>query len=176
MIMIRLTNPDGTFVSDLATTKTAAGDGFFAVKSISFSTEQTLNIGSSSSGAGAGKVTFNPFSFTLPSGPLDATLFTKQATGDTFKTVEVQLFPSSAGPTGSGLPVAYETVNMKLVAVKTISWSAGDADGITEFTLEYGSLVVAAPSTAVGALPKTVTGGWNRVTNTADQTLVTKLT
>lgn len=31
------------------------------IKDYSFDIEQTLNIGSASSGAGAGKVTFNPF-------------------------------------------------------------------------------------------------------------------
>ena len=35
--------------------------GLFEVEDYSFDIEQTLNIGSQSSGAGAGKVTFNPF-------------------------------------------------------------------------------------------------------------------
>jgi len=38
--------------------------GLFEVEDFSFDIEQTLNIGSQSSGAGAGKVTFNPFSIT----------------------------------------------------------------------------------------------------------------
>jgi type VI protein secretion system component Hcp len=38
--------------------------GLFEIEDYSFDIEQTLNIGSSSSGAGAGKVTFNPFSIT----------------------------------------------------------------------------------------------------------------
>ena len=37
------------------------GSGLFEVEDYSFDIEQTLNIGSQSSGAGAGKVTFNPF-------------------------------------------------------------------------------------------------------------------
>jgi bacteriocin-like protein len=37
------------------------GSAIFEVKDFSFDIEQTLNIGSQSSGAGAGKVTFNPF-------------------------------------------------------------------------------------------------------------------
>jgi hypothetical protein len=35
--------------------------GLFEVTDYSFDVEQTLSIGSQSSGAGAGKVTFNPF-------------------------------------------------------------------------------------------------------------------
>ena len=36
----------------------------FEIEDFSFDTEQTLNIGSQSTGAGAGKITFNPFSIT----------------------------------------------------------------------------------------------------------------
>jgi hypothetical protein len=36
----------------------------FSMTGVSAGLEQTLNIGSQSSGAGAGKVTFNPFSIT----------------------------------------------------------------------------------------------------------------
>jgi hypothetical protein len=39
----------------------AKGSALFEVNEFSFDIEQTLNIGSQSSGAGAGKVTFNPF-------------------------------------------------------------------------------------------------------------------
>jgi hypothetical protein len=38
--------------------------GGFEIDDYSFDIEQVLNIGSSSTGAGAGKVTFNPFSIT----------------------------------------------------------------------------------------------------------------
>ena len=37
------------------------GPGVFEIEDYSFDIEQVLNIGSQSSGAGAGKVTFNPF-------------------------------------------------------------------------------------------------------------------
>jgi hypothetical protein len=38
--------------------------GMFEIKDFSFDIEQTLNIGSQSTGAGAGKARFNPFSIT----------------------------------------------------------------------------------------------------------------
>ena len=41
--------------------KSIAPKGHFEVSDYSFDIEQVLNIGSQSSGAGAGKVTFNPF-------------------------------------------------------------------------------------------------------------------
>jgi hypothetical protein len=37
------------------------GSGLFEINDFSFDIEQVLNIGSQSSGAGAGKITFNPF-------------------------------------------------------------------------------------------------------------------
>jgi hypothetical protein len=37
------------------------GSALFEINDFSFDIEQVLNIGSQSSGAGAGKVTFNPF-------------------------------------------------------------------------------------------------------------------
>ena len=41
--------------------KSTAPKGHFEVSDYSFDIEQALSIGSQSSGAGAGKVTFNPF-------------------------------------------------------------------------------------------------------------------
>ena len=49
-----------TELTDQDLDKVSAGS-MFEVASFSFDIEQTLNIGSQSSGAGAGKVTFNPF-------------------------------------------------------------------------------------------------------------------
>ena len=42
----------------------AKAEGLFEVEDFSFDIEQTLNIGSQSTGAGAGRVTFNPYSIT----------------------------------------------------------------------------------------------------------------
>jgi len=177
MILMRLTKEDGSVVSDVPTTTTAAGQGFFEVQSISFSTDQTLNIGAASSGAGAGKITFNPFSFTMPSGALDAIMFAMQASGQAFKTMEVQIIHAPSGSAAGPSTSASETFNMKLVAVKTISWSADASGGNTQFSLEYGSLVIAAPSGAAtgGGGGKTIIGGWNKVNNQQDLIPVTKL-
>lgn len=42
----------------------APAPALFEVEDYSFDIEQVLNIGSASSGAGAGKITFNPFQIT----------------------------------------------------------------------------------------------------------------
>jgi len=58
---IRLTTSDGQVLPGEPSSK----PGWFEVKDFSFDVAQTLNIGSQSSGAGAGKITFNPFSLRL---------------------------------------------------------------------------------------------------------------
>jgi type VI protein secretion system component Hcp len=49
----------------------------FEVEDYSFDIEQTLNIGAQSSGAGAGKVTFNPFQITRKIDVASPTLYQK---------------------------------------------------------------------------------------------------
>jgi hypothetical protein len=51
------------------------GGGTFEVEDYSFDIEQVLNIGSQSSGAGAGKVTFNPFQITRKTDKASPLLF-----------------------------------------------------------------------------------------------------
>jgi Type VI secretion system effector, Hcp len=63
---------------------TAADQGagaLFEIEDYSFDVEQTLNIGSQSTGAGAGKVTFNPFSVTRKIDKVSPTLFKMTCAG-----------------------------------------------------------------------------------------------
>jgi type VI protein secretion system component Hcp len=131
------------------------------VSSFSSNIEQTLNIGSQSSGAGAGKVTFNPFTVTLPSSTLDAKLFTMCCQGTPFSDVEVAYTtPGSSGNTIT------EIFHFKLVAVKTVSWSITGFEPTSQYTFEFGGLVLEFPQFPGG--PKTVViGGWDRVKNTS---------
>jgi hypothetical protein len=57
-----------------------APGALFEIEDYSFDIEQTLNIGSQSTGAGSGKITFNPFSITsrgLGQGTLDRFIGTR---------------------------------------------------------------------------------------------------
>ena len=116
------------------TTVTVDGNQLFALDGFSFSDDQTLDIGSASSGAGAGKVTFNPLhlSFTQPG--LDPQLFQMLAAGTLFKEVDVLGYNVSGD--GSHLVVDY---SFGLVAGKTMSI---DQSGITQLDLEYGSQAI----------------------------------
>lgn len=145
----------------------------FEVEDYSFDIEQTLNIGSQSSGAGAGKITFNPFSITRKIDKLSPKLFSMACSGTAFQQVTL-LLRKSAGVGGGGADVsglAFLRFDFKLVAVKTISWSHDDESPKEEVTFEYGGLQMRYnQQDASGDMTKfpITAAGWNRVRNTTD--------
>jgi len=142
--------------------------GLFEIEDFSFDIEQTLNIGSQSTGAGAGKVTFNPFSITRKIDRSSPVFFEKACSGTPFQNVTLGLRKSSGGKV-SGL--MYLVFNFKLVAVKTISWSYDDESPKETITYEYGGLqVFYAQQKPDGTFNAPIPGGWNRVKNVADTT------
>lgn len=148
---------------DAAAKKSDGACGLFEIEDFSFDIEQTLNIGSQSTGAGAGKVTFNPFSITRKIDRSSPILFQNACSGTPFKQVCVGL-RKSAGGEQSG--IIYLVFVFRLVAVKTIGWSYDDEAPKETTTFEYGSLQVHySPQKPNGSLGATVAGGWNRVRN-----------
>jgi type VI secretion system secreted protein Hcp len=146
----------------------------FEVEDFSFDIEQTLNIGSQSSGAGAGKVTFNPFSITRKIDKASPIFFQMACSGTAFKQVTLGL-RKSAGTGGDGggnvSGVMFLRFDFKLVAVKTISWSHDDESPKEEVTFEYGGLQVRYNQQDPSGAMKTIyAGGWNRVRNVQDTT------
>jgi type VI secretion system secreted protein Hcp len=142
--------------------------GLFEIEDFSFDIEQTLNIGSQSTGAGAGKVTFNPFSITRKIDRASPQLFMMACSGTPFADVRLGL-RKSAGGNQSG--IVFLVFCFKLVAVKTISWSYDDESPKETCTFEYGGLQVFYMNQKTdGQLDQQYAGGWNRVTNVADPT------
>jgi type VI secretion system secreted protein Hcp len=150
----------------------------FEIDDFSFDIEQVLNIGSQSSGAGAGKVTFNPFQVTRKSDRLSPKLFTMCCAGQHFNVVSLYL--RRAGGSAGGVNATsnqtsgttFLRFDFALVAVKTISWSGSDGDEACkeEVQFEYGALQVRYVQQ--GADGKVMSGGdsqpvgsWNRVWN-----------
>ena len=141
--------------------------GLYEVEDFSFDIEQTLNIGSQSTGAGAGKVTFNPFSITRKIDRFSPLLFQASCSGTPYQKVALGLKKSAGGNTSG---VIYLAFIFKLVAVKTISWSYDDEAPKETTTFEYGGLQVHySPQKPDGNLGNTIPGGWNRVKNVQDQ-------
>ncbi|MBR1091695.1 hypothetical protein JQ621_29920 [Bradyrhizobium manausense] len=142
------------------TTLTVDGNKLFALDNFSFSDTQTLNIGSQSSGAGAGKVAFNPLHLSFSQLDLDPKLFQMLASGTPFKEVDVLGYKTDAH--SSHLAVDY---SFGLVAGKTLTI---DNTGISQLDLEYGSEQLRDyVQNKNGSFPTTPTdlGGWDRVHN-----------
>ncbi len=138
----------------------------FEIEDFSFDIEQTLNIGSQSTGAGAGKVTFNPFSITRKIDKSSPTLFSMACSGTPFEEVVLGLRKSSGGTTTGRV---YLVFRFKLVAVKTISWAYDDESPKETVTFEYGGLQIHySQQEASGKMKAQISGGWNRVRNVRD--------
>ena len=147
----------------------------FEVEDFSFDVEQTLNIGSQASGAGAGKITFNPFSITRKIDKASTEFFRMACAGTAFQQVILAL-RKSAGDGGGASGVSglmFLRFDFKLVAVKTVSWSHDDESPKEEVTFEYGGLQVRYNQQDASGSMTTFpvqASGWNRVKNIADTT------
>jgi type VI secretion system secreted protein Hcp len=141
--------------------------GLFEIEDYSFDIEQILNIGSQSSGSGAGKITFNPFSITRKIDCASPKFFEKACSGTPFAQVGLGL-RKSAGGNVSG--VMYLAFTFKLVAVKTVAWSHDDESPKETVTFEYGAMNIQYCQQSPDGSMKTPLdyGGWNRVKNIQD--------
>jgi type VI secretion system secreted protein Hcp len=143
----------------------------FEIDDFSFDVEQVLNIGSQSSGAGAGKITFNPYQITRKTDRASPILFQMCCSGMHFQ--QVSLFLRRAGGATTGATIASGTTFLRfdfaLVAVATISWSGADGDEACkeEVTFQYGALQIRYQQQDVTGLAKggPIPGSWNRVNN-----------
>jgi type VI protein secretion system component Hcp len=146
----------------------AKNSGLFEVEDFSFDIEQTLNIGSQSTGAGAGRPTFNAFNITRKIDKSSPILFQMACSGTPFQEVGLGLRKGSGGKMSGKV---YLVFRFKLVAVKTISWSYDDESPKEAMTFEYGGLQIHyTPQKPDGSPDKIMAGGWNRVKNVQDTT------
>lgn len=147
--------------------KAAKGStALFEVEDFSFDVEQTLNIGSQSTGAGAGRITFNPFSITRKIDRASPELFERACSGTPYQQVALGARKASGGKMSGRI---YLVFLFKLVAVKTIGWTYDDESPKETTTFEYGGLQVwYLPQKPDGSFDIETKGGWNRVKNTQD--------
>jgi len=146
----------------------ASASQLFEVEDYSFDIEQVLNIGSQSTGAGAGKITFNPFSITRKIDRSSPILFDMACSGTAFKQVSLALRKAAGGELSG---VIFLRFDFKLAAVKTISWSHDDESPKETTTFEYGGMLIRyCQQNPNGSLATAIPGGWNRVKNVRDHT------
>ena len=141
----------------------------FEVMEFNFDVENTLNIGSASGGAGAGKVQFNEFNVKKRTDKASPFLFLHCCNGGVFNDVYLLLRKSGVdiGKTGGN----YLKFSFKLVAVKKIGWSGSTGDDVCEeeVTFEYGAIQLEywwQDDTGKLSGPKDTC--WSRVLNTAE--------
>ncbi|MEM7047781.1 MAG: type VI secretion system tube protein Hcp [Pseudomonadota bacterium] len=115
-------------------------DGAFEIESFSFSIENTLNIGSASGGAGAGKAEFAEFSVTKSVDSGSPGLFKTCCTGGHYN--DVRLHMRRAGGDHASTGKEFLIFKFKLVAVKSISWSEGDEVPKEDVVFEYGAIQI----------------------------------
>jgi len=138
----------------------------FEVESYSFDVEQVLNIGSQSTGAGAGKIAFNPFKITRKIDKSSPTLFANACSGTAFKQVILGLRKSGGGDTAGSFFLRFD---FKLVAVKSINWSSDSESPTEDIEFEYGGLQVRyTPQKPDGKFDPVIASGWNKVKNISD--------
>ena len=143
----------------------------FEVKDYSFDVEQTLNITSQSTGAGAGKITFNPFSITRSIDLQSPTMYQNACAGTPFNFVYLGLRKASGGDASGGVNIAgqfFVLFTFALVAVKTIAWAHDDESPTETITFEYGAMQVQyAQQKQNGGLEAPKNASWSRLTNTS---------
>ncbi len=162
------------FLGAAAQADTKFTKGVCEVEDYSFDIEQVLNIGSQSSGAGAGKITFNPFSITRKIDSASTAFYQASCSGKPYKQVGLGM-RKSAGTGASGM--FFLAFTFKLVAVKTMSWAHDDESPKETITFEYGGLTIQyAVQKPDGSFEAPTTRGWNRVKNTADDNLSNLIT
>lgn len=146
-------------------TGVAGACSVFAAQSVLSSIEQTLNIGSQTTGAGAGKVAYNPLTIVKNVDTCSAQLFGVAASGTPFKEVLVVVETRAAG-TGALTGQTY-MIRLGLAAVRTLDDSASNGTVLLEkVTFEYGDLTIAQFNAVTGA--QVSCSGWDRVKNVVD--------
>lgn len=134
-------------------------DGSFDVYSYSFNTQNPVTIGTSS-GAGFGKVSFQPLTITLPVGLQSPALFQVMASGGYFPSLRLDV-RNDAG----SLTARYE-LGLAFLTNITTSASSGDDAPTETYQFVYGSLRLTTFDPI--ALKTSFVGSWNQIRNTPD--------
>ena len=146
----------GIFVGSSVPALGAPSSDYIPLSAASFELTRTLNIGSQTSGAGAGKVTFGTLDLSFPEITDTAEIIAHQD-GTAARGPFYLLMPTSKAGTD-------DRFAFNLWAPKSDE-ILGDQDLVT---LEYGAVVLQNSSSSHSTAGAPTTVGWNRVKNTAD--------
>ena len=133
-----------------------------AIKSFSMGTENKTTIGSQTSGAGAGKATFDELTITKDVDATSPLLYKQMAMGQNIPSME--LIARKAGANGSAPIYQRYYFNMSFI---TSQKQSGDGEGIQEtLTFAYGAMqMTSLKQTSTAAVPTSVFSSWSVVLN-----------
>jgi type VI secretion system secreted protein Hcp len=152
----------------------------FDIQSWTFGASQQVNVGSSSSGIGSGKVEFQPFKVTKQVDTASPFFFQTCAQGGHYD--QCTLFVRKGGGLKDRSGVIYLRFDFKMVFVTQIAWSHDDTAPKEDVTFDYGALQVTyTPQKRTGEPEQAITttadakkaGGkhnqaWSKLLNTTD--------
>jgi hypothetical protein len=149
-------------VGTLTCSSSSAGQLKFNVSYFNFGVQNALDIGSQSSGAGAGKITFSPLEVHASLSTF-ASLMAPAASGATFQSCILNTTLSD----GSRAEFEFKLLAIKsLDAVASMPAQANEPARYTDVNFIYGAIEVRSPGSADdGGTGAPNTGGWNQVTN-----------
>ena len=155
------------YVRLITKTGTVVGGGWIEVANASVGLSDTLNIGSQSTGVGAGKVSFSPLSLDFAPGTIAPALLTDEAEGQLFSQIDVAVYAATGAGTG-GAPLV-EDYRFSTAAISSMTMSSSDP-GVVTYDFDYGEEQIA--DYAGGASTPNVQG-WDAITGAAATTLST---
>ena len=154
-------------------TQDAGFTNAFEISEFSFGAENTINISSATTGAGAGKATFKEFTVKKMVDNASPKLLVTLGMGGHYK--KVQLFLRKAGAEKGKTGAAYLTFAFGMVAVKSLEWSGSSGDDVPTETVifEYGELQVGyKPQKEDGSLGALEAGSWSKIYNSEKTKLI----
>ena len=157
-----------TGFSETGTPANLSSLGFFPLGSVSIGVKNTVSIGTTSGGAGAGKATFKELTISKAPGKVSTDIFRKLVRGDHYQEVEIILVRSGVN-TGGQIPYVM-TFGLKLVMAQDLDYSVSDGDDVPEekIVLQYGAIRVRYYKQDVaGVTTLDSEEVWSRVLNTA---------
>lgn len=113
----------------------------FDISTWTFGASQQVNVGSSSSGIGTGKVEFQPFKITKQVDSASPFFYQTLAQGGHYE--QCSLFVRKGGGAANRSGIIYLRFDFKMVFVTQIAWSHDDTAPKEEVTFDYGALRVA---------------------------------
>ena len=140
------------------------------INSVAYNAQQTITIGSATTGAGTGKVVFNPLTIVKDVDFLSPYLFVRMAAGEFFKSVNIFFYEQGTVPGNQSLPAFMPVmqVQLGLAFIKGISVSAETGQNLgnnENVEMEYGEIVTTVYGQDARGTRTQIKQGWDRIRN-----------